>query len=66
MAEKIQYNNTATELAKSFQLLDEDKSGYIDADELKTILRITGTELQDVDLEMIIEAVDTNKDGKIS
>ncbi|XP_055366703.1 parvalbumin beta-like isoform X2 [Betta splendens] len=51
----------AEELKKAFSILDEDKSGFIEEEELKLFLKEFGTTA-----ETTVQAGDSNVDGKIS
>ena len=56
--------------ADAFKQYDTDKSGFIDAQELKSLLQATfkkaGLNLSEESLKYHIEKFDTSKDGKIS
>ncbi|GMH45001.1 hypothetical protein BSKO_12958 [Bryopsis sp. KO-2023] len=58
-------------VAEAFQFLDPEKSGFIDADTLKRVLSqvATGpscTQIDSDDIRLLIEALDTDGDGRIS
>uniref|UniRef100_H3B1H1 Parvalbumin n=2 Tax=Latimeria chalumnae TaxID=7897 RepID=H3B1H1_LATCH len=57
-------------IRKAFQMLDKDKSGYIEWNEIKYILSTVPSTtpvvpLSDEEAEAIIQAADTDGDGRI-
>jgi len=53
-------------MKKVFVSFDTDKSGFIDANELKEVSKELGKELDAAELEECLKDLDQNKDGKIS
>merc|ERR1719491_690497 len=66
MADKmgIQLNNLCY-LKQEFDAYDEDRSGYIDATELKGLLEKLGEELSDEELEQAFRELDSDNSGEI-
>ena len=54
------------EMQKAFRVFDEDDSGTITADELRTTMGRLGVKLSDLEVEDMIEECDTDGDGEIS
>ncbi|KAK6308085.1 hypothetical protein J4Q44_G00213560 [Coregonus suidteri] len=53
------------ELAELFRVFDKNGDGYIDLEELKTILESTGEAITEDDIEELMKDGDKNNDGKI-
>lgn len=53
------------ELKEAFNAFDEDGSGFITKDELKLAMRQMGEKLSDKEIDEMIAAADTDKDGKV-
>uniref|UniRef100_A0A915ITW8 EF-hand domain-containing protein n=1 Tax=Romanomermis culicivorax TaxID=13658 RepID=A0A915ITW8_ROMCU len=54
------------ELKKVFDEFDKDGDGFIQMEELRTVLQNMGQNLSDEDLEIMFQAADVNRDGGIS
>ena len=55
------------ELRRAFEMLDTDKSGYLEAQELKSMLVGLGQgEVTDQEAEKLLEAADLDGDGRIN
>ena len=54
---------TKEELQEAFNIFDEDKSGTINAAELKNVLMQTGDKMKASEIDEIIQEADTNGDG---
>lgn len=52
-------------LRTAFDKKDKDKSGYLDREEIRDALAATGIIVSQESLENLVEAIDTNQDGKI-
>ena len=50
---------------EAFKLLDKDGNGYIDYDELRSVLREKGEALSEEEFQQVIDELDANKDGRI-
>ena len=50
---------------EAFKLLDKDGNGYIDYDELRSVLREKGEALSEEEFQRVIDELDANKDGRI-
>ena len=57
---------TKEELVEAFNIFDEDKSGYISANELKSVCMQTGDKMKASELDEIIQEADINGDGQLS
>ncbi|XP_045062791.1 troponin C, slow skeletal and cardiac muscles-like [Coregonus clupeaformis] len=53
------------ELGELFRVFDKNGDGYIDLEELKTILESTGEAITEDDIEELMKDGDKNNDGKI-
>ncbi|CAG9330752.1 unnamed protein product [Blepharisma stoltei] len=53
-------------LMRRIAKFDADKNGFIDARELKSVLRANGESLEENHVEEILRDFDTNRDGKLS
>ncbi|XP_072348291.1 parvalbumin alpha-like [Scyliorhinus torazame] len=59
---------TLEQVKEVFHILDQDRSGYIEEDELKSVLKgfsAEGRELSDSETKALLEAGDEDHDGKI-
>ena len=59
-------NNIGNEVIKLFRSMDRDNSGTISSNELKRALIGSGHRFTDAEITRIIEAADTNGDGKLN
>lgn len=66
MADRISQRSPEEELAKAFELFDEDSSGKISLRNMKRICKELGENLTEDDLQAMIEEFDTDGDGEIS
>ena len=57
---------TKEELIEAFNIFDEDKSGFISAQELKSVWMQTGDKMKASELDEIIQEADLNGDGQLS
>lgn len=53
-------------LRQAFEAHDVDETGYLDSDELQSLLRSVGVELSGAELLRALEAMDPNADGVVS
>ncbi|XP_064474224.1 calcium-binding protein E63-1-like isoform X2 [Ornithodoros turicata] len=54
------------DLMAAFKVFDKDSNGYISKDELKQAMEMIGEKLSDQELDSMLEATDTDKDGRIN
>jgi len=55
------------ELRLAFNIVDTDKNGYIDIDELKNVIaQLSGSEPSEDEVQHIMKVFDLNQDGRIS
>ena len=66
MADRIASRSPAEEMAKAFQLFDEDSSGRISFRNLRRIAKELGENLTDDELQAMIDEFDVDRDGEIS
>ena len=66
MAQRIAARSPEEELAKAFQLFDEDSSGRISLLNMRRIAKELGENLTDDELQAMIDEFDTDGDGEIS
>ena len=50
----------------AFQMFDKDKSGYIDAKEIRTVTTTLGEKLTDNELEEFMREADLDGDGRLN
>ena len=50
----------------AFQMFDKDKSGYIDAKEIRTVTTTLGEKLTDKEVEEFMQEADIDGDGRLS
>ena len=50
----------------AFQMFDKDKSGYIDAKEIRTVTTTLGEKLTDKELEEFMREADLDGDGRLN
>ncbi|XP_063282571.1 parvalbumin alpha [Pelobates fuscus] len=61
-------NKSTDDVKKAFHILDQDRSGYIEEDELKMVLKgftPNGRALSDKETKILLAAGDKDGDGKI-
>lgn len=61
---KIQKENDLYK--KSFQKFDQDGNGFIDKNELRTVLCGNGRSMSEAEVEVLFHEADVNGDGKLS
>ncbi|XP_060587403.1 neo-calmodulin-like [Ruditapes philippinarum] len=54
------------EIVKAFQVFDKDNSGTISADEIREVLRKSGEDVDEAEIEEMLKLVDVDGDGNIS
>lgn len=54
------------EIKEAFKAFDSDGSGFITHDELKKAMKDTGVKLTDSEIDEMIAAADTDRDGKVN
>lgn len=57
---------TEQELRNIFRKFDSDNSGFIEAKEIRAVLKSMGQNLAEADVNDAVKALDRNRDGKIS
>ena len=63
----IDANNVLVKLVASvFNAFDKDHSGFIDVSEIEAVAKELGSELPKMEVEQIVDELDTDKDGKVS
>ena len=50
----------------AFKMFDKDKSGYIDAKEIRTVTTTLGEKLTDKEVEEFMREADIDGDGRLS
>jgi calmodulin len=50
----------------TFNVVDADGDGLIDADELQGVMRVLGEEIDDVRAAEVVKAIDADGDGRLS
>ncbi len=66
MGESFFKKYSEDELRVAFRQFDQDGSGYIQADELETIMHKMGRRHDKSQIDAILRSLDTSGDGKIS
>ena len=66
MGEKFFRKYSQEELRVAFEKFDQDRSGFIQAKELQTIMNKMGRHVSKAEVEGMVKALDTSGDGKIS
>ena len=54
------------ELREAFRMFDKDKSGYIDAKEIRAVTTTLGEKLTDKELEEFMKEADLDGDGRLN
>ncbi|XP_045181596.1 uncharacterized protein LOC123540559 [Mercenaria mercenaria] len=54
------------DIAAAFRVFDKDNSGTITADEIRAVLRMSGEEVDEAEIEEMLRMVDIDGDGNIS
>jgi calmodulin len=66
MADTFFKKYSRDELRVAFRQFDQDGSGYIQANELETIMNKMGRRMNKSDIDALVQSLDTSGDGKIS
>lgn len=68
MARRILMHDGKVELEQAFKLFDADQSGYVTADEIRSLMCHAGGDeaLTEAEVEELIKMADPDRDGKIS
>ena len=65
MARQTKETGQEDELKERFKLFDRDGNGFIDRDELRTVMQQLGEKLSEDEIEEMIEDADKDGDGQI-
>jgi Ca2+-binding EF-hand superfamily protein len=66
MADTFFKKYSQDELRVAFRQFDQDNSGYIQANELETIMNKMGRHVSKSEINALVQSLDTSGDGKIS
>jgi len=66
MAHKMGDRNPSESLHSAFSVFDKDESGYINADEIKEVMRTMGEPVDDKIIEAVLDGMDKDGDGLIN
>mmetsp|Transcript_29366 Transcript_29366/g.50307 ORF Transcript_29366/g.50307 Transcript_29366/m.50307 type:complete len:289 (-) Transcript_29366:212-1078(-) len=66
MARRILTIDGEVELEQAFQLFDADNSGYVTADEVRSLMQSSGDPLSDAEVEEMIALADPDANGRIT
>ena len=66
MAHKMGDVNPDKTLASAFAVFDQDGSGMVDADELKSVMRELGEQVDEEDIKRVLKSMDVDGDGTIN
>jgi Ca2+-binding EF-hand superfamily protein len=66
MADTFFKKYSQDELRVAFRQFDQDDSGYIQANELETIMNKMGRHVSKSEINALVQSLDTSGDGKIS
>lgn len=65
MAHKMGDANPDRTLLSAFSIFDGDGTGYIDASEIRHVMREMGEPVEDEDIDNVLKGMDSSGDGKI-
>ncbi|XP_078313151.1 neo-calmodulin-like isoform X2 [Crassostrea virginica] len=66
MSKQIRHSDKEAELMEAFRAFDADKSGYISAHELRTVMTNMGEKMTEEHIDGMISEIDSDGDGKIN
>jgi len=66
MSIKFSDNNAEDEIREAFKVFDGDGNGYINRQELRSVMMNLGEKLTDDEMECLIDEVDIDGDGQIN
>jgi len=65
IANKLRTEDVRDELKDAFKVFDKNNDGYLSATELREVLQTLGDRMTDDDVDELIQAADTNGDGRV-
>ena len=66
MAKKMKESDSEEEVREAFKVFDKDGDGFLNARELKQVMKNLGENMTDEEIEEMIKEADQDHDGKIS
>ncbi|XP_061171967.1 uncharacterized protein LOC133181492 [Saccostrea echinata] len=66
MSKQIRNSDKEAELMEAFRAFDTNRSGYISAGELRTVMTNMGEKMTEEQIDGMISEIDSNRDGKIN
>lgn len=66
MSKQIRHSDKEAELMEAFRAFDADKSGFISAHELRTVMTNMGEKMTEEHIDGMISEIDSDGDGKIN
>lgn len=66
MSKQIRHSDKEAELTEAFRAFDADRSGYISAHELRTVMTNMGAKMTEEEINGMISEIDIDGDGKIN
>ena len=66
MAKRIENTDSGEEIREAFRVFDMDRSGFVQVEEMRFVMRNIGAQLTEEEIEEMLREADQDQDGRIS
>lgn len=66
VAKRIENTDPGEEIREAFRVFDMDRSGFVQVEEMRFVMRNIGAQLTEEEIEEMLTEADPDRDGRIS